>query len=179
MRGDAGQEMGVNPVTAYLLKGSQGGMLMIEYDDEGNEWFGYAFSSEENDPAAVISVFLGSIQYAEWSFRQIVSKPRQCSLASQLQHLFDLLPNEAERAITDDRSSLIGEIVRTRNRYAHGKFDEAPPSTTRVHTLSLKVAALLSFSQSVHEGRPDDALSMAKSGSPYLRQQLEQTDIPR
>jgi hypothetical protein len=111
--------------------------------------------------------------------RQIASKAKRCSLASQLQHLFALLPNEAERAITDDRSSLIGEIVRARNRYAHGKFDEAPPSTARVHALSLKVAALLSFSQSVHEGRPDDALSMARSGSPYLRRHLEQTDVPQ
>jgi hypothetical protein len=43
-------------------------MLMIEYDHDGKEWFGYSFSSEKNDPVAVISVFLGNVQYAEWLF---------------------------------------------------------------------------------------------------------------
>jgi hypothetical protein len=40
---------------------------MFEYDENGKEWFGYTFSSEESDHAAVVSVFLGNVQYLECS----------------------------------------------------------------------------------------------------------------
>jgi hypothetical protein len=151
---------------------------MIEYDENGEEWFGYTFSSEQTDPTAVIEVFRGNVQYAEWFVRQISNKSKQWTLAAKLQHLFDLLSDEVAGAISDDRPALIREIVRARNRYAHGKFEEDAPSTARLHTLSVKVAALISFAERVHEGHPNDALSMAKGGSPYLRGQLGQTDVP-
>lgn len=151
---------------------------MFEIDEDGKEWFGYAFSSEETDDAIVIGTFTGNVQYVEWFFRQIVGKSQRRTLAEQLHYLFALLPNEAEEAITDDRQSLVREIVRTRNRYAHGKFEESTPAIARVHTLSLKIAALLSFAERVHEGHPDEVLSMARSGSPYMRGKLGQTDVP-
>ncbi len=148
---------------------------MIEYDDDGKEWFGYTLSSEGNDPEGVISTFLGNVQFLEYRYRQIVSN-RQCSLATQLQGLFELLPNEAQKSLTDDRSSLIAEIVRIRNRYAHGKFEEATPSIARVHTLSTKIGVLLSFLEYPVDD-PRDAL-WNKPASPFLQRQLEQTDIP-
>jgi hypothetical protein len=148
---------------------------MIEYDRDGKEWFGFTLSSEGKDPERVISIFLGNIQYVEYRYRQIVSKQRS-SLATQLQGLFELLPNEAQRSITDDRSSLIAEIVRIRNRYAHGKFEEATPSIARVHTLSVKVAVLLSFLHYPVDD-PSDAL-WTQPASPLLQQQLDETDVP-
>lgn len=150
---------------------------MIEIDEGGKEWFGYAFSSEESDHETVVSTFVGNIQYLEWFYRQIASKSKKRTLAEQLHYLFDLLPHEAERAITDDRLSLVREIVRTRNIYAHGKFEEDTPATSRMHTLSLKIAALLSFTERVHEGHPDEAVSLARGGSPYLRGKLGQSDV--
>lgn len=80
---------------------------MFEYDEDGKEWFGYTFSSEESDHAAVVSVFLGNVQYLEWFFRHIKNAPKRLTLAEQLDYLFDPLPDGAERAITDDRFSLI------------------------------------------------------------------------
>jgi hypothetical protein len=154
------------------------GVIMIEYDENGEEWFGYTFSSEQTDPTTVIEVFRGNVQYAEWFVRQISNKSKQLPLAAKLQYLFDLLPGEAVGAITDDQPALIREIIRARNRYAHGKFEEAAPSTTRLHTLSVKVAALISFAERVHEGHPNDAIAMAQGGSPYIRSQLGQTDVP-
>jgi hypothetical protein len=151
---------------------------MFEYDEDGKEWFGYTFSSEKSDQAAVVSVFLGNVQYLEWFFRQINTTAKKLTLAEQLNYLFDLLPYDAERAITDDRLSLVKDIVRVRNRYAHGKFEEAAALIERVHTLSVKVAALLSFAERTHEGFPNEVLEMAKRGSPYLRGKLGQTDVP-
>lgn len=148
---------------------------MIEYDDDGKEWFGYTLSSEGKDPEKVISIFLGNVQYVEYRHRQIVSNQR-CSLATQLQGLVELLPNEAQRSLTNDRSSLIAEIVRIRNRYAHGKFEEPTPSIARVHTLSIKVAVLLSFLEYPVDD-PSDAL-WTKRANPFLQRQLEQTDVP-
>jgi hypothetical protein len=75
---------------------------MIEHDENGEEWFGYTFSSEDKDPAAVMSTFTGNVQYVEWFFRQIVGKPKQSILSEQLKHLFDLLLKQAERARTDE-----------------------------------------------------------------------------
>jgi hypothetical protein len=147
---------------------------MIEYDDDGKERFGYTLSSEGKDPEKVISIFLGNVQYVEYRYRQIVSNQR-CSLATQLQGLFELLPNEAQRSLTDDLSSLIAEIVRIRNRYAHGKFEEPTPSIARVHTLSIKVAVLLSFLEYPVDD-PSNAL-WTKRANPFL-QRLEQTDVP-
>jgi hypothetical protein len=155
------------------------GIIVFEIDEDGKEWFGYSFSSEETDHVAVISIFTGNVQYLEWFFRQILGKSKRLSLAEQLHYVFDLLPNEAQRAITDDRLSLVRDIVRTRNRYSHGKFEKAIPDIARVHTLSLKIAALLSFAERVHEGRPDEALSLARGGSPYIQAKLGQTDVPK
>jgi hypothetical protein len=127
----------------------------------------------------VIATFSGNVQYLEWFFRQIAGKSKRHTLAQQLQYVFDLLPNEAEKAITDDRPALIRDIVRTRNRYAHGMFEDAAPLIKRIHTLSVKVAALLSFAERANEGHPDEALSMARDGSPYLRGKLQETDVPK
>jgi hypothetical protein len=154
-------------------------IIMFEIDEDGKEWFGYSFSSEETDHADVISTFTGNVQYLEWFFRQIVGNSKRLTLAEQLHYFFDLLPKEAQRAITDDRLSLVRDIVRTRNRYSHGKFEEATPDIARVHTLSLKIAALLSFAEQVPEGRRDVALSLARGGSPYIQGKLGQTDVPR
>jgi hypothetical protein len=153
--------------------------MMFEYDEDGKEWFGYSFSSEENDPEVVISTFTGNVQYLEWFYRQVAGKSKKRSLAEQVRFLFDLLPKEAEKAITDDRPSLIRDIVRARNRYAHGKFEDAGPPIARVHILSVKIAALLTFTERIHDGDPNEALSMARGGSPYLRGKLRQTDIPQ
>ncbi len=98
---------------------------MFEYDEDGKEWFGYTFSSEEGDPTMLVGVFQGNVQYLEWSFRKINPSAKRFTLAEQLHYLFDLLPGDAKDAITDDRPSLIKDIVRVRNRYAHGKFEEA------------------------------------------------------
>jgi hypothetical protein len=54
---------------------------MFEYDEDGKEWFGYTFSSEESDHAAVVSVFLGNVQYLEWFFRHIKNAPKRLTLA--------------------------------------------------------------------------------------------------
>jgi hypothetical protein len=151
---------------------------MFEYDEDGKEWFGYTFSSEEGDPTVVVGVFQGNVQYLEWLFRKINPSAKMFTLAEQLHYLFDLLPGDAKDAITDDRPSLIKEIVRVRNRYAHGKFEEAAVSSARIHTLSVKVAVLLSFAERTHEGFLDEVLQMAKRGSPYLRAKLQQTDAP-
>ena len=123
----------------------------------------------------MISIFLGNVQYVEYRYRQIVSNQRR-SLATQLQGLFELLPNEAQRSLTDYRSSLIAEIVRIRNRYADGKFEETTPPIARVHTLSIKVAVLLSFLEYPVDD-PSDAL-WTKRANPFLQRQLEQTDVP-
>ena len=152
---------------------------MFEIDEDGKEWIGYVFSSEESDHEAVTSSFVGNVQYLEWFYRQIASKSKKRTLDQQLHYLFDLLPNEAERAITDDRRSLIRNIVKIRNRYSHGKFEEDAPAISRVHTLSLKIAALISFAERVHEGYPDEAVSLARGGSPYLREKLGQSDVPQ
>jgi hypothetical protein len=152
---------------------------MFEYDDDGEELIGYTFGCEETDIAAVISALTGNVQYLEWFFRQIVGKSKVHTLAEQLNYLFELLPLEAERAITDQRSSLIRDIVRTRNRYAHGKFEEPAPPIERVYTLSIKVAALLCYSEQVHERHPEQAVSMARTASPYLRAKLSETDVAR
>lgn len=151
---------------------------MFEIDEDGKEWFGYAFSSEESDHEVVTNTFIGNVQYLEWFYRQIASKSKKRTLAEQLHYLFDLLPNEAERAITDDRLSLVRDIVKTRNRYSHGKFEEDTPSISRVHTLSLKVAALLSFAERVNDGHPDEAVSLARRCSSYIKGKLGQSDVP-
>jgi hypothetical protein len=153
-------------------------IIVFEIDEDGKEWFGYGFSSEESDHEAVISAFVGNVQYLEWFYRQIASKSEKRTLAEQLHYLFDLLPHEAERAITDNRLSFVRDVVRTRNRYAHGKFEEDAPAISRVHTLSLKTAALLSFAERVHEEHPDEAVALARGGSPYLRGKLGQSDVP-
>lgn len=70
-----------------------GRTTMFEYDEDGKEWFGYTFSSEESDHAAVVSVFLGNVQYLEWFFRHIKNAPKKLTLAEQLNYLFDLLPD--------------------------------------------------------------------------------------
>jgi hypothetical protein len=152
-------------------------MPVFEYDDDGKEWIGYTFGCEETDHVAVINALTGNVQYLEWFFRQIVGKSKLPSLAEQLNYLFELLPSEAESAITDQRSCLIRDIVQTRNRYAHGKFEEPAPSIERVYTLSIKVAALLCYAELVHEGHPDQAVSMAATASPYLRAKLSETDV--
>lgn len=127
----------------------------------------------------LMTTLVGNVQYAEWFFRQVTGTSKRVSLAEQLHYLFNLLPAEAERTITDDRVGLIRQVVGTRNRHAHGKFEETQTSTPRVHTLSVKIAALLSFAERVHEGHPDEALLMARGGSPYLRKQLGQSDVPQ
>jgi hypothetical protein len=101
---------------------------MIEYDDDGKEWFGYTLSSEAKDPERVIAVFLGNVQYVEFRYRQ------------------------------------------------HGKFEEDTPSIARVHTLSVKVAVLLSFLEYPVDD-PSDAL-WTRHASPFLQRQLDQTDVP-
>ncbi len=40
---------------------------MVEIDDDGTEWFGYTFNSNNGDPLVVTENFLGNIQYAEWA----------------------------------------------------------------------------------------------------------------
>jgi hypothetical protein len=57
--------------------------------------------------------------------------------------------------------------------------EDAAPSIKRIHTLSVKVAALLSFAERANEGHPDEGLSMARDGSPYLRGKLQETDVPK
>lgn len=151
---------------------------MFEIDEDGKEWFGYSFSSEESDHEAITNAFVGNVQYLEWFYRQIASSFKKRTLADQIHYLFGLLPNEVERAITDDRVSLVRDVVRIRNRYSHGRFEDDAPDISRVHTLSLKVAALLSLAERVHEGHPEEAVSLAQRGSPYLRGKLGQTDVP-
>jgi hypothetical protein len=157
---------------------SGGGDTVFEIDEDGNEWFGYAFGSEESDHEVVTNTFVGNVQYLEWFYRQIAGKSKKRTLAEQFHYIFDLLPSEAERAITDDRLSLVREIVKTRNRYSHGKFEEDAPAISRVHTLSLKIAALLFLAERVRDGYRDEAVSLARRGSPYIRKTLGQSDVP-
>jgi len=37
---------------------------MIEFDDDGKEWFGYS-SGGETEPAAAVADFTGNVQYVE------------------------------------------------------------------------------------------------------------------
>lgn len=151
---------------------------MFEIDENGEEWIGYTFSSGEADPAKVIENFLGNVQYLEWFYRQLTGKSKKLpSLGDQIRFLFELLPPEGQRSITDNREGLVVAIVRTRNRFAHGKFEQSAPSIQRIHNLSVKVAALLFLAEKVHEGDVDGALTMARDGSPYLREQLGKTDV--
>ena len=139
---------------------------MFEIDEDGNEWIGYTFGSD-GEPDEVTETFLGNVQYAEWLFRKLSGKRGRTTLEAKLNYLFALLPQGVERAVTDSRPSLVRDIVRTRNRFAHGLFEQARPATSRVHTLSIKVAALLSFAERVYEGEPDAVMEMAQRGSPY------------
>ena len=149
---------------------------MFEVDEEGNEWIGYTFGSDD-EPDKVTDNFLGNVQYAEWLFRKLSGKRGRTTLEAQLNFLFALLPQGVERAVTDSRPTLVLEIVRTRNRFAHGLFEQARPATSRVLTLSIKVAALLSFAERASEGESEAVREMAQRGSPYLRKVLGETDV--
>lgn len=149
---------------------------MFEIDEDGTEWIGYTFGSDD-EPDKATENFLGNVQYAEWLFRKLSSKKGRTTLEAQLNYLFALLPQGAERAITDDRLTLVRDIVKTRNRFAHGVFEQARPATNRIHALSIKVAALLSFAEMVSEGEPESVMEMAQRGSPSLRKVLAETDV--
>ena len=92
--------------------------------------------------------------------------------------LFDRLPAECEIAITDDRASLIRELVHLRNRYVHGKYEEEAPSLNRLQTLSIKVAALISCADMTYEDRAADAVEMTKTMSTYLKRKVAESDRP-
>lgn len=149
---------------------------MFEVDDDGTEWIGYSFGSDDDDPQKIQEAFLGNVQYAEWFFRKSSKKRGRTALDRQLHYLFEQLPPGTEVAITDDRDNLIREIVRVRARFAHGQFEQQRPSSNRMHTLSIKVAALLSFVETSQEGHTETVLKMARGGSPYLRKILSESD---
>ena len=151
---------------------------MIEIDEQGKEWFGYSVGGGDlKDPVSVVDTFVGNLHYVEWFFRQ-QEGPKQRTLATQLGILFDRLPAQCEIAITDDRASLIRELVHLRNRYVHAKYEEEAPSLNRLQTLSIKVAALISCADMTYQDRAADAVEMTKTMSTYLKRKFAESDRP-
>ena len=111
---------------------------MIEIDENGKEWFGYTIGGgERKNPESVVNAFTGNMHYLEWFVRNQEARGR-FPLAKQIRFLFEQLPVECVNAITDDRENLIRELVRLRNRYAHGLYEDEAPAIERLQVLSVK-----------------------------------------
>jgi hypothetical protein len=88
-------------------------------DSAEQEWFGYGFIGRGH--TAKEMRINSSKTFASLSFGAN-GEGFQKTLASRLSALFNELPANCQRAITDDRNALISEIVYARNRFAHGDY---------------------------------------------------------
>jgi hypothetical protein len=140
------------------------------------EWFGYGFISDDSEPEKIENQFIENIRFAEYWCRRLGMEKRGWPLAARLSALFDELPDGCERVITDDRAALIREIVNARNRFAHGKYDAPRLPHARLLVLLIKLAALLLFSDALHEKGASIAVELSQQSSPYLRKMLGQSD---
>jgi hypothetical protein len=144
--------------------------------EDGQEWFGYGFMSDYSDPDEVDRQFMDNIQYLEYYCRNIGLGEKGTTLAKKISALFDRLPSDCKRAITDHRGGMIREVVDFRNRAAHGIYDSPRPTPERLLALSIKLAALLSLNDAFDDNGPDAALQRSKKGSPYLLKMLALSD---
>lgn len=150
--------------------------IMIE---DGKEWFGYGFISDDSDPAEIERQFMENVQFLEYRCRELGLERRGMILAKKISTLFDQLPSDCEGAITDHREGMIREVVDFRNRTAHGRYDSPRPTPGRLLVLSIKVAALLMLNDTLEESGPVAASEMSKRGSPYLKKMLASSDKPQ
>lgn len=142
-------------------------------------WFGYGFLGSHSTAKEIEDQFIENLRFAEFWCRRLGLAKKRVTLAARLSTLFDELPVECQRVITDNRHALIQEIVRTRNRFVHGDFFSPRVSDHRLHVLSIKLATLLLFSDVLHDYGTDMVLKLSLNGSPYLRGQLAQSDQPQ
>jgi hypothetical protein len=150
-------------------------LIMIE---DGQEWFGFGFMSDDSDPNEVERQFVENIQYLEYYSRSIGLEKKGMTLAKRIAALFDRLPSDCEGSLTDHREGMIRDVVDFRNRAAHSKYDSPRPIVQRLLALSIKLAALLSLNDRLDDGGPDAALQLSKKGSPFMLKMLAQSDRP-
>jgi hypothetical protein len=160
---------------AQKYKGKSSGRVLIMIED-GKEWFGFGFLTDDSDPNEVERQFMENIQYLEYYARNIGLEKNGMSLAKRIGALFDRLPSDCEGSITDYRKGMIREVVAFRNRAVHGKYDSPYPTIQRLLALSVKLAALLSLNDMFDEGGPDAAWQLSKRGSPFLLKILASSD---
>lgn len=146
--------------------------------EDGQEWFGFGFMTDDGDPNEVERQFVENIQYLEYYVRNLGLEKKGMTLARRIAALFDRLPSECEGSITDYREGMIKEVVAFRNRAAHGKYDSPRPTVQRLLALSVKLAALLSLNDTLDDGGPDAALQSSKKGSSFLLKTLASSDRP-
>jgi hypothetical protein len=140
------------------------------------EWFGFGILTEDSEPEEIERVFIGNVRYAEYACRERGLEKNHPTLALRLSALFDALPPECQRAITDDRDAPIRDIVRARNMFAHDMYESPRSTNERLLILSIKVAALLRFSEALrHDGAPT-AIKLSQQSSLYKRKMLARTD---
>lgn len=147
--------------------------------EDGQEWFGFGFMTDDSDPNEVERQFVENIQYLEYYARKLGLEKKGMTLARRISALFDRLPARCEGSVTDCREGMIKDVVAFRNRVAHGKYDSPRPTVQRLLTLSIKLAALLSLNDRLDDGGPDAALYLSKKGSPFLLKMLASSDRPQ
>jgi hypothetical protein len=126
--------------------------IMIE---DGKEWFGCGSLSNHSDPNEVEREFMDNIQYLEYYCRRLGLEEKRLILATRISALFDRLPCGCESATTDHREGMIRETVEFRNRTAHRKYDLPRPTPERLLALSIKLAALVTFNDTLDDSGPD------------------------
>jgi hypothetical protein len=147
--------------------------------EDGQEWFGFGFMTDDSDPNEVERQFVENIQYLEYYARNIGLEKKGMTLARRIAALFDRLPSDCEGSITDYREGMIKEVVAFRNRVAHGKYGSPRPTVHRLLALSIKLATLLSLNDTLDDGGPDAALQSSKKRSPFLLKMLASSDRPK
>lgn len=143
-----------------------------------DEWFGFETLSEDSEPVEIEKAFLDNVRYAEFACRERGLDKKHRSLALRLAALFDELPPECQFTITDVRDAMIRDIVRARNRYAHGLYETKPFTNERLLVLSIKVAALLYCSEDLRHEGATAAIRRISQNSPYKNKMLSRSDKP-
>jgi hypothetical protein len=146
--------------------------------EDGKEYFGYGFMSDRSDQNEVERQFMENIQYLEYHCRELGLDKRGMTLATKISALFDRLPPDCENTITDHREGMIKEVVRFRNRTAHGDYDSPRPASKRLLALSIKIASLLTLNDALDDSGPQAASELSKKASPFLRSMLGLSDRP-
>lgn len=168
--------MEANYATRLVRCSQPGALKSIMAKESEEEWFGYGFIGSDSEPEEIERQFIENVRFAEYWCRHLGLENKRLSLAARLEQLLGELPEECQRAITDEPSALIREIVAARNRFAHGKFDSPRPSFARLLVLSIKLASLLFFSDILHEQGALAAAKISRNSSPYLKKMRGQSD---